>query len=123
MEVFLIDDEQPILNVLANALKVNGFSPRKFNNPRDAVSAFRSSKCDLVVTDFIMPEMDGIEVLRAVKEINQKAYVIMISGAMEDHCIATATDLGAFSFFSKPLDIKEFMDTLSTIREINQASK
>ncbi|MEA2063204.1 MAG: response regulator [Gemmatimonadota bacterium] len=117
MRVLLIDDEVENLNVLKNALKIMGHTSEQFIDPLEALEAFRKQKFDMVVTDIKMPLMSGLKVLRAVRKLDPQVRVLVITGFAEDRVAAEAMDEGSDAFFTKPLEIKEFLDTVSKIDE------
>ena len=115
MKLMLIDDEMPILESLARALKPTGFECVTFQNSLKALEAYRLGGFDAVITDFMMPEMNGIEVLRAIKAMDSNARVIILTGYADiDNAIA-AVNRGAYAFFRKPLEFREFITTLKKI--------
>ena len=80
MKLLLIDDDLKSLESLSEALSFNGYPIEQYSNPVEAVNAYNEKKFDVVITDFKMPELNGIEVLKKVKEIDPKAYVIILTG-------------------------------------------
>ena len=104
--ILLIDDDQECLKVISTSLTLFGYPSEKFSNPREAVEALRSEKFDIVVTDYKMPEMTGIEVLKAIRWHHPDTYVIIMTGFADTDNAVDAVNFGAHSFFCKPLDIK-----------------
>lgn len=117
MKIMLIDDELPILESLKSALKPTGYACEVFQNPHDAVAAFRGGGCEVVVTDFMMPGMNGIEVLKAVKDIDANVFVIILTGYADIENAIAAVNNGAYAFFRKPLDFRDFVGTLRKIED------
>jgi DNA-binding NtrC family response regulator len=120
MKLMLIDDELPILESLERALKPTGYVCATFQSSRKALEAYRQESCDVVVTDFMMPELNGIEVLKEIKTIDPEARVIILTGYADiDNAIA-AVNNGAYAFFRKPLNFRDF---ISTLKKIDQEIK
>ena len=89
MNILLIDNDQEILDSVGEALELIGFPTRTFSSPQDAIDAYISEGFDVVITDIRMPEMSGIEVLKAIRAYNPSAKVICYTGYSEDknYCI------------------------------------
>ena len=117
MKVLLIDDDLEILKCLEAALTLKGFATDLFTRPKEALEAYKQEKYDAVVTDLKMQEMDGIEVVRAIKKYNPDAYVIVISGFYDDFKSRMEKVEGVYTFLFKPLDIKELLGALSRIEK------
>ena len=117
MKLMLIDDEMPILESLARALKPTGYECSIFQNSPVAVDAFRDGDFDVVITDFMMPEMNGIEVLKAIRAKDSEARVIMLTGYADIENAIAAVNNGAYAFFRKPLDFRDFIKTLKKIEQ------
>jgi len=117
MKLMLIDDEMPILESLERALKPTGYGCATFQSSLKALEAYRGGGFDVVITDFMMPEMNGIEVLKALRAMDGEARVIILTGYADiDNAIA-AVNNGAYAFFRKPLDFREFIRTLKQIEQ------
>ena len=116
MDVMLIDDDAAVLRALGDAMRMNGFRPHSFDSPKEAVAAYAPDKIDAVVTDYKMPAMNGVEVLRAIYAKNPDAYIIILTGYADvDNAIA-AVNSGAYAFFQKPIQIAVLVDTLRQIQ-------
>jgi DNA-binding NtrC family response regulator len=113
----LIDDEMPILESLKSALRPTGYECEMFQSSPEALEAYRNGNYDVVVTDFMMPGMNGIEVLKAIKEVNPEAFVILITGYADIENAIAAVNHGAHAFFRKPLDFRDFITTLRQIED------
>lgn len=117
MKLMLIDDELPILESLERALKPTGFGCATFQSSLKAVDAYRQGGFDVVITDFMMPEMNGIEVLKAIRAMDPEARVIILTGYADIENAIAAVNNGAYAFFRKPLDFRDFIQTLRKIEE------
>jgi len=100
----LIDDEPDILRVLSRSLKADGYEVVSAQNGTEAIAVFEKEKPDIVITDIKMPGMDGIEVLKKVKDLNDDTEVIIITGHGDKDLAQQAFELNASEFFNKPLD-------------------
>lgn len=107
--VLIVDDEVDILEELDIFLRGHGLRVVGATNGKDAVSLFGKLLPHIVVTDFRMPGMDGLEVLRRVKAIHRATPVILISGNADMKTTVLAIKEEAFDFIAKPLDMDELL--------------
>lgn len=81
-------------------------------NGKIALEKYKSEEYDIVISDFVMPEMNGKELTKAIKSINSDQLVIILSAHDEPHYTDELKVAGADGFIFKPLNIQQFMDTL-----------
>jgi two-component system response regulator (stage 0 sporulation protein F) len=104
--LLIVDDEAPVLDVLSEYFATQGYTVDTAANGADALSAVERLHPDLVLLDVRMPGMDGLEVLRKLRELDQRLAVIMVT-ANEDVALARETlKIGAFDYVSKPFDFR-----------------
>ncbi|MBI4564999.1 MAG: sigma-54-dependent Fis family transcriptional regulator [Planctomycetes bacterium] len=102
--ILIVDDEPSICEVLSIALRKEGYQVRAETDPRRALELFRQEPFDLVIQDLKMPEMDGIELLRHIKEIREDALVVVMTAYSTWDRAVEAMRLGAFNYLKKPFD-------------------
>jgi PAS domain S-box-containing protein len=108
--ILIIDDEPDILEPLEQALSLEGFQVRGASSGMEAMEIFKSEPFDLVITDIRMPQMDGMEVLKQVKQLDESVEVIMLTGfATIENAVMALRNKGAYDYLTKPL---EDIDTL-----------
>jgi DNA-binding NtrC family response regulator len=102
-KIAVVDDEQDILNIL------NKFFSRKklfdvdtFVNPQDAIDNIKIKNYDLVLTDIMMPQIDGIELLRQIKDYDSSIKVIMMTAYSTLDKTLESEKLGASDYITKP---------------------
>jgi DNA-binding NtrC family response regulator len=85
--ILLVDDEKDILDLFTEYLSSNGFNTISFQNPLDALEYFykNQSNCSLVITDYKMPQMSGIDLIKKIKDTNCKIRTIVISAFIKDN--------------------------------------
>lgn len=110
--VLLVDDEKKVLFLLSDALENQGFSVKSTTLPSEALEILRRENVDAVVLDLVMPGVDGIETLRAIKEIEPSLPVIMLSGHGTIEKAVTTLKLGAHDFLEKPVSSDKIAVTL-----------
>ena len=102
----LILDDDPVYLKLAQSRLKKDFVVYTALCPSDAFDLLLKEQIDVLICDFNLPEMTGVEVLKNVKEIHPETDVIMISGSAEDWQIKEAFDSGAIDFLQKPIEYK-----------------
>ncbi len=104
-KILLVDDEPEILEMFQGLLRDEGYSVQVAQSGDDAIELFKQDGADVVVTDIRMPGTSGLEVLRAVRELDDKVEVIVLTGhASVEMAISALKDDGAFDFLTKPLE-------------------
>ncbi len=107
-EILVVDDEEAIREVVSTLLEAQGYTCTTADNGRRALEAFRRGSFDLVLSDIVMPEMDGMKLLAAVREADPDIPVIMVT-AMHDITIALeAIRSGAYDYILKPFEKDQF---------------
>jgi DNA-binding NtrC family response regulator len=110
--LLIVDDEKNILLTLKRALEVEGYACEVAGGGKAALELFAAKPIDLVVMDVRMPDLDGLEVLRRMKELRPLTPVILMSGHGSFETAVTATKLGAFTFLPKPVDREQLLVSL-----------
>lgn len=101
--LLLIDDERPILEVLGISLAAEGYEVFTAESGPEGLEIFEREKLKLVVTDIRMPGMDGIEVLKRVKDLDPEAEVVVITGHGDMESAIAVLREGASDFITKPI--------------------
>jgi DNA-binding response OmpR family regulator len=102
IKLLVIDDDTAVTDLLSLLLKSQGFEVFATNNSSDGLSMIRDVQPDLVILDLMMPEMDGWEVCRAVRQFNQQVPIIILSALNDPSMIASVLDAGADDYLTKP---------------------
>lgn len=121
-KILVIDDERPIRNTLKEILEFEGYQVDTAENGLKGVEMARKESYDLIYTDVKMPEMDGMEVLGALKspaapEEIVDSPVVMISGHGTVETAVDALKKGAYDFIEKPLDLNRLLVTTKNALE------
>ena len=105
-KVLLVDDEQDFLDTLAERMRDRGMDVTTTTSVEDALKKAEEGSYDAVVLDLMMPEMDGLEVLEALKKKIPEVQVILLTGYATLNKGIEAMKLGAMDFIEKPADLK-----------------
>ncbi|MCK4534889.1 MAG: response regulator, partial [Syntrophobacterales bacterium] len=97
-KLLLIDDEKAIVRVLSISLKSDGYDVITAYGGEEGLNMFRRESPDIVLTDIKMPGVDGIEVLKRIKDLDPDTEVIIITGHGDMHLAIEALQLGASDF-------------------------
>jgi len=110
--ILIVDDEQGIRATLGQLLEFEGYEVRAVANAVDALAEYQKQRPDLVFLDVKMAGIDGVEALKKIKELDDSAIVVMISGHATIQTAVEATQLGAYDILEKPLDTDRILVTL-----------
>ncbi|HHY38137.1 MAG TPA: response regulator [Clostridia bacterium] len=102
MHILVVDDSAFMRMRTANLLKGAGYEVIEAENGRVAVEVYKQRRPAVVLMDITMPEMDGLEALRAIKEVDRDANVVMVSALAQSSLIMEAIQAGARDFVVKP---------------------
>jgi DNA-binding NtrC family response regulator len=105
-KVLLVDDEQDFLDSLAERMRARGMDVSTTTSAEEAIKKAETGSYDAIVLDLMMPEMDGIEVLQAIKQKRPDVGVILLTGYASLDKGIEAMKLGAMDFVEKPADLK-----------------
>ncbi|MFB9760202.1 MULTISPECIES: response regulator [Bacillaceae] len=106
-KILIVDDQYGIRILLNEVFQKEGYQTYQAANGFQAIDIVLNDRPDLVVLDMKIPGMDGIEILKRVKEIDKDIKVILMTAYGELDMIQEAKDLGALMHFAKPFDIDE----------------
>ena len=104
--IVVVDDEKIVTSAFKTLLKVEGFgNAHFFNNPEEALEFLKSNTPDLVISDFLMPEMNGLEFLSEVKKMYPEVSKILLTGyADKENAIRAINEVGLYRYIEKPWD-------------------
>lgn len=108
MRILIVDDERQITRVLRTSLQSSGYDVSVANNGLEAFEMFQSVSPDLIITDLAMPEMNGIELTRAVRRISEIPILVLSVREQETMKVA-ALDEGADDYVTKPFSMPELL--------------
>jgi two-component system response regulator (stage 0 sporulation protein F) len=115
--ILVVDDDSNIRGLLDTVLSRKGHRVFTAGHGQKGLDVFRRERPDLTILDIELPDMNGIEVLRQIKTVDQSAPVIILTGTGAESLEKRARDLGATEFLAKGFSLHELGDALQRILE------
>ncbi|MHC1790260.1 response regulator [Solidesulfovibrio sp.] len=112
IKLLLVDDEENFVNTLSERLKMRDVPSKVVYSGEEALDAIKSDVPDVVVLDLRMPGIDGMEVLRKVRQTNPDVRIVILTGHGTEVNEEEAKKLGAFHYHKKPVEIDELLGTV-----------
>jgi DNA-binding response OmpR family regulator len=109
MRILVIDDEPRILGFLARGLAAEGYSVDVADNGAEAVRAARHQRYDLVLLDLLLPGIDGLSVLKALRHLDPTLPIVIVSARSDLPTKLRGFGLGAADYVSKPFSLDELL--------------
>lgn len=121
--VLVVDDQEAICRSVAAALQKEGYDLHTFSDPREALVHFQEHGADVVVQDLVMPQMPGLEFLRAVKDVDPNVIVIVVTAHDTWDSTVEAMRLGAYNYLKKPFDNEGLRSTIARALELRRLAR
>lgn len=104
--IYVVDDEVEILDIYVQFFKEKDeFEIKTFENPKEILDEINIKMPNLIISDYKMPEMSGIELLQKIRKVDRDIPLIFVSAFLDYKTMSEALSFGAFDFISKPMDI------------------
>jgi two-component system response regulator ChvI len=113
--VAVVDDEKNIQETVSFALKKEGFKPLTFSNGLEAWESFQKQLPDLVILDILMPMMDGLELCRKLRGINEALPIIFLTSKDEEFDRVLGLEMGADDYLCKPFSMRELITRVKVL--------
>lgn len=118
--LLIVDDEAELMRALCETLSEQGFATRGFTSPGEALDAFRDGDFDIVLSDLMMPGMDGVELLRQARAIDTNLVGIIMTGQGSIQTAVEAMKAGAFDYILKPFKLQYVQPVLERGLELRR---
>ena len=118
--IFFVDDEPSVCDAMSEALEQTGSKVTSFNCAKKCLEKLNSRRCDLLIADLKMPEMDGIELLIEAKRLKPWLPVLIISGYGDVPKAVRAMQEGAVDFLEKPIETETFLQKVKSVLQQNR---
>jgi len=113
MRVMLVEDDLGMRQVLSRLLQTSGFSSvSEVGDGQEALTALASTQVDLIITDCVMPRMDGVALVTALRARGDRTPVIMLSGQEDPHGVVGASKAGVNNYIPKPIRPEQFLEKI-----------
>lgn len=123
--ILLIDDDVDFRTMLRRTLQRAGYEVAEAGNGQEALKQLNESSVDLVLTDIIMPDMEGVEIVMHLKRTRPELKVIVMSGGgrlTPDSYLKLALKVGAFRAFSKPFATADLLEAMEAALKPSEGS-
>ncbi len=123
-KILLVDDEVNLIDPVAYNLKQKGYDTITAYDGKTALEAFRREQPDLVILDWTLPDLQGVEILRQIREEQDFTPVIMLTGRTAKEDIVEGLTAGADDYVTKPFTWEELLARISSVlRRAQQVSQ
>jgi DNA-binding NtrC family response regulator len=113
----VVDDEQGILDVVSRFARRTGFDVIACSGGREAIAQLQTRRADVAMVDLRMPDIGGLDVIRAIRDIDSNCQTVLMTGYATVDTAVEAIKLGAMDYLSKPLDFGRLEQLLASIRD------
>jgi DNA-binding response OmpR family regulator len=115
VQLLYADDEPALRELVQNHLSLEGFEVETAVDGIEAVKMLNKKKYDLVLLDVHMPKMDGIEVLKYMKDKGMKSRLIMLTGDGDPRIVSQCAKYGAMDYLTKPYNYHELIEAIDRV--------
>lgn len=112
--ILIIEDDNKIARIIQLELEYEGYEVSIAHTGREGMALIENEKVDLVILDVMIPELNGMEVLRRIRQANNEIIVIMLTARSSVFDKVNGLDLGANDYMTKPFEIEELLARIRT---------
>lgn len=123
MNILLIEDDTALASALVKTLTREGFVVNHLTHGRQAVSVIRTEPTDMVILDLGLPDMDGLDVLKAIRGYSAELPVLILTARASIDDKVSGLDLGADDYLAKPFEVNELLARLRVFERRSSTSK
>lgn len=116
-KILIVDDEAGIVDEVKDYLAEEGYSVRSADTGKEGIQTISEFKPQVLILDMKLPDMSGIDVLRACKDISPATKVIVNTGYVDQKLIDEAEELGRDVFLQKPFDLEKIREEIDRLLE------
>ncbi|MEW6443508.1 MAG: response regulator [bacterium] len=116
-KILLVDDEEAFVRHLGRRLRAEGLEVREAASGPQALDVLERESFEVVILDMLMPGMDGLEVLKKIKEVHPLTEVMILTGHGSVSSGVAALKMGAFDYLMKPCELDDLLDRIRRARE------
>ena len=120
IKVLLVEDEQSLAMIMKDTMEPTGMSVTLAADGEEGLRAFFADKPDVLVTDVMMPRMDGFEMVRRIREQDKLTPVLFLTARSSVNDVVNGFKMGGDDYLKKPFSLQEFMARVSRLAERQQ---
>jgi len=120
MRILITEDDRAIRRAIRDILEMEGHQIDEAENGEEALKKFEDVSFDVLFCDIKMPKMDGLELMRALRELGHQPEIIVMSGHGNIEMAVKALRLGAYDFIEKPLNLNRILVAINHLTEKGQ---
>ncbi len=113
--ILVVDDNPPMVKTLADILELKGYVVRAAHSGAKALEILQRERVDILLTDVIMPEMDGVTLYRRAREIHPHLFTVLMTAYSADEIIHKGIEEGIKTVLTKPIDINLFLSLVDAV--------
>ncbi len=110
--ILIVDDERPVCNMLSKFLIKRGYETALALSGKEAMKKVRKVEPHAILLDILMPDMDGIEVLKKIRKFYKNIIIVMVTAVKDNEVGTRCLELGADDYITKPLGLKYLEEVL-----------
>jgi len=118
-KIMVVDDSEFMRKVLRNILEAGGHKVIEARSADEAYERFTHEGADVITMDIVMPDKDGIEAVRRLKESNAKVKIIMISALGHQKTVMRSLEAGAVDFIIKPFTADDVLESINAVLQMD----
>jgi two-component system response regulator AtoC len=111
-KILLVDDESHLLEILKQVVEAIGFQALCAQNGNEAFEIFLQEKPDMIISDIYMPNLNGLGLLKKIKQIDQEKPVVLMTGYAHYRQLVDKLDKKPDGFLEKPFDLKKIIEII-----------
>jgi DNA-binding NtrC family response regulator len=115
--VLIVDDDEAVRQLYCDIITMIGFTPKAVGDGMTALQQLKSNNYSLVILDMRIPDMNGLETFKGIRQIDSNVPVVLTTGFGMDEHVKEALSLGALLCLEKPFNVTRAMNTLREIIE------
>ena len=123
MNILLVEDDVALANALVKTLTHEGFVVNHLKHGQQAISVVKTEPTDIVILDLGLPDMDGLDVLRAIRQHTAQLPVLILTARSSIDDKVSGLDLGADDYLAKPFEVDELLARLRVVERRSSSSK
>ena len=117
-KVLVVDDSEFMRKVLRNILEAGGHKVIEAGSADEALDRFVKEGADVITMDIVMPDKDGIEAVKRLKEANQGVKIIMVSALGHQRTVMRSLEAGAVDFIIKPFTADDVLESVNAVLQM-----